>query len=168
MKTKFMPALLVSAALFVCSTCRAALIGDTLTATGGFLFPATATIGDGVEFTFHDDVRFDFAESTLTLTTRIGPGSGGGQGFLVFSDFEDTITGISLASNDGWSGSVLTPQFTAHSVTFDFQSFSWAAQGSEIVFNIETAAAAPDQGTTVTLLGFAFMGLAAARRRMLR
>src|SRR5688572_16565040 len=111
-------ALLLIAALCVCTTARANLIGDTITATGpgGLLPSSTATIGAGIEFTgvgvSLTSVSFDFGANTLTLLPAAGLGAISGNNiFFTFSDFDDTITGITVGANAGWSGSILSPTF---------------------------------------------------------
>jgi hypothetical protein len=165
MKLKLHVTLLFIAALFVATTSRATLIGDTIDATGTLLSPGSATIGSGVEFLGIDGfLGLDFGASTLTLASSSGLLSFQGLGLYTFSGFDDTITGISTASNGGWTGSVLTPLFDAHSITLDMSDSSLVS-GAQLVFNIQTSSRVPDHGGTIALFGMALVGLVVARRK---
>jgi hypothetical protein len=170
-------ALLLIAALSVCPTSRATLIGDTITATGpgGLLPSSTAIIGAGIEFTgvgvSLTSVSFDFGANTLTLLPAPGLGAITGNNiFFTFSDFADTITGITVEANAGWSGSILTPTFGAHNISLNFSSIqinTVAPAPRALVFNIQSLPSVPDRGVTVAMLGLALTGLALGRRKLL-
>ncbi len=145
----------------------ATLIGDTITATGYQLGPGTATIGAGIEFIAGDSIdllNFDFDAGTLTVTR---PGttvlSYYDFGDYVFSDFDDIITGLSVASNTGFTGPIGSNlRFAAHSITLDM-SGGIAHVDDVLVFNITTEPI--PEPTTVLLLGSGLVGLAGFRRR---
>jgi hypothetical protein len=170
-------ALLLLAALYVCTTSRADLIGDTIMATGpgGLLPSSTATIGTGIEFTGVGaslaSVSFDFGASTLTLLPVPGLGAISGNNiFFTFSDFDDSIIGITVGANAGWTGSILTPTFGPHSIALNFSSIQISTAAPEpraLVFNIQSLSSVPDQGVTVAMLGLALTGLAVGRRKLL-
>ena len=173
MKTTSICAVLLLGSLCFPSYSRAQLLGDTITGTGNGLTPASATIGGGVEFTIQGIsftvANFDFGASTLTLTTG-APNTGGisNGGNFVFSGFDTAITGISVGTNQGWSGTVLTPTFTAGSITVNLDSAQIAISAPApraLVYNIQTGSSVPDTGGTVGILGGALAGLLVLRRR---
>lgn len=146
----------------------ASLIGDTITASGLALSPSTATIGAGPEFNFVGLECFDFDASTLTI--GLCPGKSGGHawgdfGFFTFSGFDTEITGLTLASNTGYTGDPLSGfSFTSSSITLHWGVGSRTSEDAQLVFNITTASV-PEPGTTgLAGLAVALAGLAAARR----
>lgn len=162
-------AVIAFAGLFGATPSRATLIGDNISATGLWSWPASATIGAGTEFHgLLGLVNFDFGASTLTLTTNAAvdvpillAGS------FMFTGFDDTITGFSVGSMGGWGGTVVNnPLFSAHSLTLDL-NLTWAPADSKLVFNIETATRVPDNGATVALIGIGLLSLTLARRKKL-
>jgi hypothetical protein len=152
------------------SPARASLIGDTVTATGFNLFPGSATIGAGVEFAgVSSYISFDFAADTLTLLP-VGDLIGFESfGFYVFGAFDDTILNVSIATNTGFSGSVVQNfSYDAHSITLDMSS-TQIAEGAQLVFHIQTApAGVPDTASSAMLLGFALGSCVHARSRTAR
>lgn len=155
-KTLAVASLLFAASIFGLPA-HAALIGDTINATGGGSFgisPASATIGAGVEFTSVSGfVNFDFGVSTLMLTENAGginwTGPVPGPLAFVFSGFDDIITGFSIASNTGFSLSNST--FTSNSLTVDLGFPGGASAGAVLIFDIALAApnAVPEPGSMV-------------------
>ena len=86
---------------------NATLIGDDISASGSHLNPGTATIGAGVEFIgIGSYLSFDFADSTLNIFNSSAVGWGD-FGDYVFSDFDDIITGVAIASNTGFTGNII-------------------------------------------------------------
>jgi hypothetical protein len=146
---------------------HASLIGNTVTATGFTLGPTTAVVNSGIEFSgIVDYIKFDFGASTLTLTSPTTSVGWGDFGKYVFSGFTDVITGLTVASNTGFSGAMLTGfSFGTHSVTMDMGSGS-AQQNAKLVFNIATATV--PEPTTVALLGLGLLGVAASRRKSVK
>jgi hypothetical protein len=111
-------------------------------------------------------IKFDFGANALTITTPTKYSTAttwGDLGNVTFSGFDAFITGVNLASNQGFSHDFAKgiSSFTDHSITFDWDS-SWS-QGSDskLVFNIT---AVPEPGS-VALLGLGLMGVIAARRK---
>jgi len=146
----------------IASISNATLIGDSITATGLDLSPSVATIGAGVEFVGFSKFNFDFNASTLTITdTNVKVWFGYGD--YVFSDFNDTITGISIASNTGFTGLIVDNfSFDAHSITLDM-SFGVRTEGSVLTFDISTEPV--PEPATMLLMGTGLAGLIGARRK---
>jgi VPDSG-CTERM motif len=147
---------------------HAGLTGETIDASGPTLGPPSATIGPGVEFIgIADFMNFDFGDNTLTLTIAgYSDASWGDFKFYTFSGFTDTITGLSIGTNDGFSGDVLTDYtFTDHSITLHMGTGA-ALNNPSLVFDIDTAGnSVPDQSSTVALCGIALAGIGSIRRR---
>jgi hypothetical protein len=148
---------------------QATLIGDTITSTGISLGPGSATIGAGVEFNASgNDLRFDFGANTLTISDP-SINSFSHFGDFVFAGFNDAITSVSIASNTGFTGSIVNHFiFDAHSLRLDVDSFTVLNPGNSIlVFNITQENAAVPEAATLALIGLGLTALAYTRRRRL-
>jgi hypothetical protein len=169
MKSIIHSASLIILALGLAAAARADLTGDTITASGLFVGPSSATVTPTADFSgIFGYVNFDFAANTLTVTPTTSV-SWGGFGPYTFG-FNDTITGVSIASNTGFSGGIVDNfSFNSNSLTLDMSS-GLAYAGSALVFDITSTngQAVPDSGSTVALLGAAMVGLVAFRRRFSR
>ena len=152
------------------ASANATLIGSTVTTNGYSLSPSSSTIGSGVEFIgVWGNINFDFGADTLTVTPNQGV-SWWGFGNYVFSGFNDPITSFSIASNTGFTGSIVDNfSFTSNSITLDMSSASSGGSNTELVFDINgsgTTAPVPEPGT-IALLGLGMAGLAIfGKRRM--
>ncbi len=152
-------------AVFAFSNAQAGLSGQTVTATGIFLGPSSAVVGDGVEF--HNGlVQFDFSDDRLTLSLDLPPGTvGGGWGALgtyLFSGFADTSLSMTIESNVGFSGSLLTNySFANGSVSLNFFSGN-ACCGSDarLVYSFQSSAVPEPSTTALLLFGVCSFGLA--------
>lgn len=171
MKRKRIAQATALAATLLSATANATLIGDTITATGLSLTPATATVGAGPEFVFFDGaIAFDFDASTLTISNPVpGRANWGDFGDYVFGGFDEIITGLSIASNTGFSGAPLSNfSFTANSITVSWGDGSATGQ-AQLVFDIQTQAAAQvPEPDTLFLAGLGVSALAIWRRRRQR
>ncbi len=166
MKKKLLVGLALGVMMGVSGVANAAtLIGDTITATGYDISPANVTIGDGVEFLgISNYLNFDFGASTLTISDTV-LGGWSGFGNFVFSEFDETLTGVTIASNSGFYGSIVDSfSFDAHSITLDM-SDSGRSWESVLVFNIATETAPVPEPATMLLFGTGLAGLVGAQLR---
>ena len=146
---------------FFAMPAHATLIGQTITATGITLTPTTATIGPGVEFIgIIGFMNFDFGASTLTLTPTVNGVGWGGFLNYVFSGFDDLITGLSISSNSGFSGTVVTNfSFGPHSITLDMNAGGAADSRSILIFDIVSSASTVPEPSSMALIGLGLLGL---------
>jgi len=152
---------------------RATLIGQVITATDpGEGLNKTATLDGSVQFKDNGQtLGFAFGDDTLTVTNLFDFNSNwAGFGPLTFSGFTTPITGITLASNNGFSGTILSPTFTSTSIIFNMSSGSAAGGSAKLVFNINTESpSVPENGATGVMFGSVMLGLATlARKGLLR
>ena len=162
---------LLSAFTFLHAPARADLIGDSITATGVPMSTTSAVIGPGVEFTqlyengTSKDFTWDFGADTLTVrNVHFGINIMGSDN-LTFGGFDSVITNVSVSSNDYFFASILSPSFTANSITMDLSN-TVAYGGATLVFKIETqSSSVPDGGLTGVMLGAALAGFGIVRRR---
>jgi hypothetical protein len=148
---------------------QATFIGDTITATGISLGPSSATIGAGIEFNgIGNYVHFDFGAHTLTISNIVISGWDGYDDY-VFAGFDDAITSVSIASNTGFTGSIVDHFiFDAHSLTLDMDSGDISNPGNSIlVFNIIQENTAVPEPNTLALFGLGLAGFAYTRRKQL-
>ncbi|MBE9560743.1 MAG: PEP-CTERM sorting domain-containing protein [Proteobacteria bacterium] len=150
---------------------NATLIGDTINSSGSGLNPASATIDNTIEFAgIIGWLNFDFGANTLTVTntdTNTAPISWGGWGDYIFSDFDSSITGLSILSNVGFTGSIINNfSFTDSSITLDMLS-GGADVGGQLVYLIETGPSLPVPEPSIVWLlfsGLAIMGFARRKK----
>ena len=151
------------AALTLSVGAHAGLVGQVVTANGLNLTPASATIGDGVEFhglsyTTENYLAFDFADDTLTLSLVIYPNAGL-QWFkfdpYVFSGFTSHITDMYVLSNEGFTGTLLSGfSVVNNQISIDFADGT-ACCGTEakLVYKIVTDdATVPEPATGLLML----------------
>lgn len=155
---------------------HSALMGDTITASGNSLYPNSETIAPrivthGSEFFGIGVIRgleFDFDAHTLSIQVNdTSLTEWNGLGDFVFAGFDDVITSVTIASNTGFSGSVVDNfSFSAHSITLDMSSGVQAPSGNPVlVFDINQSSVAIAEPATAALIGFGLLGLAYTRRR---
>ena len=155
------------ACLFAClfaGSANATLIGDEISVSGSSFTPGLATIGAGAEFTFINDVFFDFGSDTLTIThDETGTHGWGDFGFVTFSGFDDIITGLSLASAVGMTGDILSDfSFTSDSLTFH-TGISNSQSFGQVVFDI-TQTSVPEPAS-IALLGLGLVSFCFSRKK---
>jgi PEP-CTERM motif len=157
--------LVLLVAVLALPSAQAGFSGQTVTATGTFLGPSSAVVGDGVEFR-NGMVLFDFSDDKLTLSLDLPPGTvGGGWGALgtyLFSGFADTSLSMAIDSNVGFSGSLLTNySFATGSVSLSFFSGN-ACCGSDarLVYSFQPTAVPEPSTTALLLFGVCSLGLA--------
>lgn len=171
---KFRILILAVVAVLITSPARADLIGDSITLSGIAAYPTTATVGAGVEFTgFNGFLTYDFGANTLTVRNPDYYGTyliswGAIVGPYTFTGFTETINSLSIISNTGFYGNIVTNfSYGPNSITLDMDD-GGASANSELVFGINSAPnSVPETCTTLALLGSTFLGLAAFRRRFI-
>jgi len=155
------------------------LIGDEIFVSNSwnYMAPESATIGEGVEFTWHAgadftdfDLYFDFDQTTLTITAPFLEPEATYTWALhdnaaTFTGFDIPITGLSLAAaNNIWNGFVTDFGFTSDSITFDIDGLQ-ATFGAEATFNINPASTPVPEPATMLLFGSGLIALAGTGRK---
>ncbi|HWA27467.1 MAG TPA: hypothetical protein VG734_17560 [Lacunisphaera sp.] len=159
---------LVAGSLLVSTAARADLIGDTVNAAGYDVAPPSAVVGAGIEFNgMFGYMNFDFGANTLTVTTTTEV-SWTGFGIFTFSGFDELITNVSIGSNSGFTGGIVSNfSFTGSTISLDLNS-GYSGQGIRtLVFDINSTSV-PEQGSIMGMLGTALVGAAMLRRRFAR
>jgi hypothetical protein len=165
----------VMLATVAAGSANASLLGQDVSASGYYIdIGGHTAIGDGIEFRADFEglgtLLFDFGASTLTI---IKPGSlfaglqwgGVVSPNITFSGFTDTITSLTLISNDGFDGTILSPSFASNSITLNMEDFSLSSWSGSLVFDIGTSSnnSVPEP-VSLTLSALGLAGLAATRR----
>jgi hypothetical protein len=156
-------AALIASSLFGASA-QASLIGQNISGTGITLTQNMATIGAGDEFSgIINYLKFDFGIDTLTVRNTTGVSWSGFQNY-VFTGFGGQITGLSIQSNNGFSGGIVSNfAYTANSITLDMNAGQATVYPGSLVFKIAGVNEVPEPGS-LALFGLAIAGAAAARR----
>jgi hypothetical protein len=188
MKNKVYPTLLVIAALFVCTTARATLIGDTITISlqsplGSSYFSTNTVVqagtGDQVAlnglsyFVANPEASSITLSNTSTISSVSFPNVGGFNG-LVVTGINDTMTSFTITTNlVGWDNSRLT--FDAHGFSADFRGLIFTPRVTDGLVDLEICVwtyeylhpgeGIPDSGSSAVLLAIGVLGLAAVSRR---
>jgi hypothetical protein len=166
--------LAITTALLVATPASAGLFGQTITATGFNLSPATATIGPGPEFRgigyFDTYLAFDFSDTTLTLSIVAEPGvlGLGWSGFepYTFAGFNTSILDMYVESNSGFTGSLLTNfSFAGNQIAIDFtEGSACCVSNASLVYKIITSTSPIPEPATAVLAFIGFAGLTGLRR----
>lgn len=134
-------------------------------ANGNFFNPSTATIGNGVEFTYQDAANLDTADFTgtsLTIKDVTSPNSNAAQFFMSFTSNVAGFFDNAAFSNNGFGGSFVV---NGNTLTFTAPQFNTSGTRTSVITFAGAAGAVPEPATwAMMVIGFGAVGGALRRR----